>query len=162
MENRFRFRVWCVNKQQWEEGKVYIDNQGCIYDDFHRVKKETHIIQQCTGLRDKNGKLIYEGDIIVIPNLYPFYDYKYRDKRINLNETGGEIKGESVLNYIGIVEWGYSNWDYVYHCVNPQKQGISEGISNSLNEEGYKEGQKTHFEIIGNIYENKDLLKERE
>lgn len=30
MENRFKFRVWCVNKQQWEEGKVYIDNQGFI------------------------------------------------------------------------------------------------------------------------------------
>lgn len=119
-------------------------------------------IELCTGLKDKNGKPIFEGDIIVIPNQYPFYDYKDRDnKKIDLNETCGKIMGESVLNYIGIVEWIYSSWQYVYHCVNPQKQGISEGINNLLNEIGYEDGQKTEFEIIGNIYENKELLKEQ-
>ena len=78
----------------------------------------------------------------------------------NLNETQGEIKGESILNYVGIVENIYSSWQYVYHCVNPKKSGISEGINHLLNEVGYEEGVKTNFEVIGNIYENPELLQE--
>lgn len=63
-QGRFMFRIWCVNKKQWEEGRTYIDNNGWIYDDLHRVKEETHIIQQCTGLTDCSGNLIYEGDVV--------------------------------------------------------------------------------------------------
>lgn len=116
---------------------------------------------QCTGLRDLTGKPIFEGDIIVIPHQYPFYDYKNKeDMKQDLNETQGEIKGESILNYIGIVEWIYSQWQYVYHCVNPNKKGISEGINNGLNDYGFEEGKNTYYKIIGNIYENPELLKE--
>ncbi len=127
------------------------------------VKEEDLKIMQCTGLKDKNGKLIYEGDIIVIPNQYPFYDYKNKeDMKQSLNSTKGEIKGESVLNYIGIVEWIYSQWQYVYHCVNPNKQGISEGINQGLNDFGFDETENTCYEVIGNIYENPELLKDGE
>lgn len=124
-------------------------------------QNDLYDIQFCTGLKDKNGKLIFEGDIIVIPNQYPFYDYKNKeDQKQDLNVTQGEICGESVLNYIGIVEWIYSRWQYVYHCVNPLKNGISEGINYDL-DEGYEKGEKTVFEIIGNIYENPELLDDR-
>lgn len=127
------------------------------------VKEEDLKIMQCTGLKDKNGKLIYEGDIIVIPNQYPFYDYKNKeDMKQSLNSTEGEIKGESVLKYIGIVEWIYSQWQYVYHCVNPNKQGISEGINKGLNDFGFDETENTCYEVIGNIYENPELLKDGE
>ena len=77
----------------------------------------------------------------------------------DLNETLGEIKGESILNYVGIVEKIYSSWQYVYHCVNSKKNGISEGINHLLNEVGYEEGAKTDFEVIGNIYDNPELVE---
>lgn len=111
-------------------------------------------------MKDKNGKLIYEGDIIVIPNQYPFYDYKNKeDMKQSLNSTDGEIKGESVLNYIGIVEWIYSQWQYVYHCVNPNKRSISEGINQGLNDFGFDETENTCYEVISNIYENPEFLE---
>ena len=120
------------------------------------------VVYQCTGLKDKNGKLIYEGDIIVIPNQYPFYDYKNKeDMKQDLNSTEGEIKGESILNYIGIVEWIYSQWQYVYHCVNSKKQGISEGVNQGLNDFGFDETRNTCYEVVGNIYENPELLENK-
>lgn len=111
-------------------------------------------------MKDHNNNLIYEGDIIVIPKQYPFYDYKEEGEHPSLNDTDGEIRGEAVLNYIGVIEWIYSQWQYVYHCVNPLKNGISEGINNMLNYSGYEECECTDFEVIGNIYENTELLRE--
>ncbi len=175
MQERFKFRVWhkkrkkmyevlCLHVKTLLNGGEWVTAKGfniITQQDIHiQVEQKDGVIMQCTGLRDKNGKLIYEGDIIVIPNQYPFYDYKNKeDMKQDLNSTKGEIKGESILNYIGIVEWIYSQWQYVYHCVNPEKRGISEGVNQGLNNFGFDETRNTCYEVIGNIYENPDLLK---
>lgn len=39
------------------------------------------IIEQCTGLRDKNGKLIFEGDIIKIPDKWDDYGLMAGEQR---------------------------------------------------------------------------------
>lgn len=119
------------------------------------------ISMQCTGLKDKNGKLIYEGDIIVIPNQYPFYDYKNEKESQNLNDTNGEIKGETILNYVGVVEYIFNGWQYVLNCVNPLKRGISNGINYHINEQGFEEDENSCYEVIGNIYETPELLQEK-
>lgn len=184
MQDRFKFRA-VLHQNKYEEYRlekfshqrvfdVMSINLGIEYSTIEIIAeypngdwavreiddKDIDLIQ-CTGLKDHNNNLIYEGDIIVIPNQYPFYDYKNKeDMKQDLNSTEGEIKGESILNYIGIVEWIYSQWQYVYHCVNPKKRGISEGVNKGLNDFGFDETRNTCYEVIGNIYENTELLRE--
>lgn len=89
---------------------------------------------QWTGLTDKNGKEIYEGDIVVKEG-YLYFD-----------------NGEP--NYRASVEWVGAGLCAVLHCINPKKAGISDGIVEPI-----EDGEEDEFEVIGNIYENPELLE---
>lgn len=96
-------------------------------------------IMQFTGLLDCQGKEIYEGDIVV------------KDKYIWFE------KGKP--NYRGTIEWILSQWQVVAHCVNPDKAGISDGINEELDDYRIEAGERLEWEVIGNIYENPELLE---
>ena len=123
MNDRFKFRVWDNNKKEYLD-KGYIHRKGYLVmptmkNDYSLAEAEgDFVIEQCTGLKDKNGKLIYEGDII--------------------KET----------NTIHFIRW--DNLEGRFRAQTPNKS-IDCGIGFDWVD---------HKEIIGNIHENPELLKE--
>lgn len=67
MNDRFKFRVWDKNRKFYPIPTDFlIDCDGNLWEQCTPIdNSDNHlIIEQCTGLKDKNGKLIYEGDVV--------------------------------------------------------------------------------------------------
>ena len=101
--------IWIEEKKDW----LHFDDYECI--------------MQSTGLKDKNGKEIFEEDIVQFEDCYEVSDFLY----INT----------------GIIEWCQGG----FHVTN----------RDSVLMEDLLDGDSLDVTIIGNIYENPELLEEK-
>lgn len=86
MNNRYIFRGKREDNGEWAEGDLMQWNDGTIricVENGNDEKTATTVIPetvgQCTGLTDKNGKLIFEGDIVEYLDSYSDFNSEHTE-----------------------------------------------------------------------------------
>lgn len=130
MEDRYLFKAKRLDNGEWIVGYLYRlseNNPPFImlrkYGESYEV--DEHTICQCTGLKDKNGKLILENDIVrtIYDGIEHIYQVIWDKSELDFKATNGK-------------EFYKSNFEYLPCC--------------------------DEVEVIGNIFENKELLESEE
>ena len=121
-----KFRAWDKeNEKMMKVSSLHLENKEISVKEngtFHLFRMQD--LMQYTGVKDKNGKEIYEGDIVLIK----------LDETSTWHKTVvGFKKGVFIADLID-----KEDYVYIFH----------HGFTGD------------DFEIIGNIYENKNLLEE--
>lgn len=134
-----KFRVWSEEDKEYRTDcnvcKLFNGMTGCpatIYSD----EGDRFDIEQYTGLKDKNGKEIYEGDIVE------------RRKLISARE-------------MAVPGWGKDHTE-IRRAAVVYEHGMFYGrsITAGIGSDYLQDELETDFEIIGNIHESPELLKE--
>lgn len=140
MQDRFRYRVFDNDDEKMHDVIFlnYENNSVEWYNDNNK-KRAAFIdevpIVQCTGLKDKNGKEIYEGDTVKY-----FCPAEYCSD--GLHKCPECYSGEN-----GSVHYDEDLAMYEYRSESDQCP-----LTDNINTE-------EDLEIIGNIYENPELLE---
>lgn len=119
-----KFRAWDKEKKKMIDD-VLICSSGVWDSEFMWVDEEKYKPMQYTGLKDRNGKEIYEGDICK-----SFIDGHYIIAPMIWNENKAQFGLEAIVDF--------ESEDHVEVNVHSDEDAP---------------------EVIGNIYENPELLK---
>lgn len=140
-----KFRAWLKNDREmidadeihWDDGHLDFIGDGIT---FMRKADEIELMQS-TGLFDKNGQEIFEGDVLEIQEIrmvVKFGSYEY----IESSKSNGHT--------IGVV---YDGLGFYVECINAtDPDDISPFEPETLKESA----------IIGNVFENSEILEEKE
>lgn len=145
MNNRYIFRGKRKDNGEWVYGGIYYQKADEVKEEAvyiiggslndvgaaYEVIPET--VGQYTGLTDKNGKPIFEGDIVEADG-YIFF--------VNFGKCGGVANNED-YGYIGYYLDGYDEIT---------KKVLSYGLRDDI-------CYFTNIEAIGNIHDNPELLQ---
>ena len=147
MENReFKFRAWDKTLSMWASDGWKMDNLGRVILHSGPAFSPDYVIEQYTGLKDRNGKEIYDGDVVMVGT----YGHLWAIDRM-FNPKQGDIL---------IVKWLGSGFNLSRPSV--QASPLADTPNASANVDNYALwcGQRD-VEVIGNIHENPDLLEKR-
>jgi len=127
-----KFRGWCKKEEKMitplfimgsNEAVMVVKGEGCWLD------PKNIMLMQYTGLKDKNGEEIYEGDVITF----------------ELNTKYGLIVKTGLINCNNLA-------DCFVDFLRPLRDGDGLKLFDLLIE-------ALEIEIIGNIYENSELIE---
>lgn len=141
MKNReIKFRGRCVITGNWAYGYYYISKGHSIIRD----EKDNECIVlpktvgEYTGLKDNNDKDIYEGDIVSI-----------LDKTSRQNPYVGEVKWNELVT-------GFEAYTKeLHHALFLHGPNATDNLIKELKQ--FMRNPRT-IEVVGNIYENPELL----
>ena len=143
MEDRYLYKAKRTDNGEWVQGylfgiweKRYI-LWGMTNDIPNMIEVDPTTICQCTGLKDKNGKLIWENDIL------DGFTYPYMS--------------DGIHNYYVEVCWCTNVPSFgIYTQKYPESKvaGISAGMTELM-----EDWNPNDWEVIGNIFDNPELLE---
>lgn len=127
-------KAWCYGYlvKQFGATEIYLSD-----GDRHRIIPET--VGQFTGLTDKNGVKIFEGDILQ-GDEYPYC-------------SDGEY------NYYAEVVWFDNGCCGFGLCTHKNPKSSVRGISDG-NCEWFEDFDSNNWSVVGNIYDNPELIEE--
>jgi len=134
-----KFNAWDKKTKTmhlWAASDVSLDFEGLIYycGNFHPDFQDRFIVLQFTGLKDKNGRRIFDGDIVKVKimksdgHLKNWKDWLKFKGEVVFSNTGFAIKDKSK------VIWQFSGGGLLWAIMD--------------------------IEVIGNKFENPELLEE--
>ena len=134
---KVKFRAWFKNEGEmknvainnvYEGNKTYLHLSPLPMNDYKPID-----LMQYTGLKDKNGREIYEGDIV---------------RFVDFDSSGGQRADREITGVIKYQSGLYEIWK------NNDSEFFDSDGAFILNHAWLQDDE---FEVIGNIYENSEL-----
>ncbi len=149
------FRGKDFETKEWVEGFLSSKHTISVTSPLENVDEIVIIpetVSQYTGLKDKNGKKIFEGDIVRID-----WMERRRNNPVVIIQSVGEVIFDDL-------EWIVSrDYKYISYGGNSGDDRVIDGTERALlskiNKAIKREGAE--IEVIGNVFDNPELIEDK-